>query len=179
MKAPALVSCVLGLSLVSACSATVGVTPAGGIPQVGGVVVGAPGVGEDVHFIQADDYFVSDSAYESGWIRPVLAKMKQPPVAGTKNEAQFFLVNEAKDLWTAHFWRTRLAVQTDMAVGNLLVCFEGNSVDDVYRAPANKEQARTGAWFLGRVTDVSDLFKNVVSIAQYKCGLDAARAPVQ
>jgi hypothetical protein len=134
---------------------------------------------EDRHWIQADDYFISEQPYRQGWIYVSLAKVKQQPAAKTKGEGQFFRLRDSKDLWTKNFWITRPATEADLQIGALAICFEGNSRDGVYGAPANKDSARTSNWFMGRVTDTSDLFKGTVRIDTYNCSPEALRVPVQ
>lgn len=135
--------------------------------------------GDDRHWFQADDYLISDRPYEQGWIYVELSKLKQPATAQTKGEGQFFNLHDSKDQWTKYFWKTRPAEEADLQVGALAVCFKGNSRDSVYRAPANKSNARTGNWFMGRVTDTSDLYKGTVQIDTYRCSPDALRVPVK
>lgn len=135
--------------------------------------------GEDRHWIQQDDYFISDRAYEHGWIYVSLAKMKQSPTTKTKGEAQFFRLHDSKDLWVKYFWKTRTAEEADIQVGALVICFEGNGKDNTYHAPENKNSARTANWFMGRVTDTSDLYKGSVRIDTYNCSPEAIRVPVQ
>jgi hypothetical protein len=135
--------------------------------------------GDDRHWFQADDYLISERPYERGWIYVELSKLKQPATAQTKGEGQFFNLHDSKDQWTRYFWKTRPAEETDLQVGALAVCFEGNSRDSVYRAPENKSNARTGNWFMGRVTDTSDLYKGTVQIDTYRCSPDALRVPIK
>jgi len=134
---------------------------------------------EDRHWIQPDDYFISERPYEHGSIGVSLAKMKQPSTAKTKREAQFFRLHDSKDIWVKYFWKTRLAEEGDIKVGALVICFEGNGKSNVYYAPENKNSARTARWFMGRVTDTSDLYKGAVQIDRYNCSPEAIRVPVQ
>ena len=57
--------------------------------------------------------------------------------------------------------------------------WSGNMVQDVYSPPATKDSARQYAWFLGRVTDTSDLFKGYAKIDTYKCSTGALRTPLR
>ncbi|MBI5047480.1 MAG: hypothetical protein HZB54_00825 [Deltaproteobacteria bacterium] len=134
---------------------------------------------EDRHWIQPDDYFISERPYEHGWIYVSLAKMKQSSTAKTKGEAQFFRLHDSKDLWIKYFWKTRFAEETDIQIGALVICFEGNNRDNIYRAPENKNSARAANWFMGRVTDTSDLYKGAVRIDTYSCSPEAIRVPIQ
>ena len=120
----------------------------------------APAVGEDRHFIQSDDFFISEQPMgENAWIYVTLAKMTQPPNAQTKGEAEFFKIKDGNSLWTKYLWRTRIARPDEIRLGALMIMFNDNNQNDVYRAPAEKSAARQGAWFLARITDTSDLYK--------------------
>ncbi len=153
--------------------------PAGGTATAAGSPLSAVDSKEDAHWIQADDYFVSQRAYERGWIRVQLAKMKQPVPAGAEGKALFFMINDGSERRSAHFFRTRPAVQADLALGTLLVCFEDNRRDKIFRAPRDKDQARPGRWYLARITDLSDLAKGYATLSgHYHCAPDALRAIV-
>jgi hypothetical protein len=152
------------------------ILPGAGAPASAAPATGeAPGPGEDRHWVQADDYFIAEEAWQSGWIHVGLAKMKQAPSAQSKREARFFRLNDSKDVWTAHFWRTRIADRGDLALGQFGICFEGSNQSGAYEAPAGKDAARTGSWFMGKITDLSDLYKGVVRVDTYKCALGNVR----
>ncbi len=138
-------------------------------------VPAGPRVGEDQHYLQADDFFVADRAPEGGWVAAHLAKQRVAPTPGTKGQGQYFRLDESRDVWTEHAWLTRPASAADLRVGALAFCFEGQMVDGVYSAPSSKDQARTGSWFAGRVTDTSDGFKGVYRLDTYNCKLSAMR----
>lgn len=108
---------------------------------------------EDEQWIQTDDYFIADQEYRQGWISVHLAKMTAAPTSTTKNEAQFFRLDQSKDFWTTNYWKTRVASSADLQIGTLLICFQGNGHDGVYQAPRDKQNARTNTWFMGRLTD--------------------------
>jgi hypothetical protein len=135
----------------------------------------AYGPGEDRHWIQADDYFVSDRPWQSNWMYVHLAKMKRPASAESKDQALFFQLDNSRDVWTQHYWRTRPAAPGELALGALVLCFNDDSRDGVYHAPPSKDRARTGAWFMGKITDVSDAYKHVVKIDVYNCAMNAVR----
>lgn len=145
-------------------------------PVVASPRVGGPGQ-EDRHWMQPDDYFIAEQPYRQGWMYVGLAKIKQQAGTKTKGEAQFFRLQDSKDLWTKYFWVTRAATEADLQLGALAVCFEGNAHDNVYAAPVNKDEARTERWFMGKVTDNSDLYKGRVRIDTYNCTPDAIRVP--
>jgi len=143
----------------------------------GGAPAGAAyAAGEDRHWMQADDYFISEHPWTSNWIYVHLAKMKRAPGPDTKGQALFFQLSDSREVWTQHYWRTRPARPADLELGAMVLCFHGNMQSSVYRAPPTKDRARTALWFLGRITDVSDKFKRVVRVDTYSCGFDAVRA---
>ncbi len=126
----------------------------------------APAAGEDRHYIQADDFFISEQPLgENAWIWVTLAKMTTPPSQQSKREAEFFRIKDGNSLWTKYFWRTRPARPDEIKLGTLMIMFNDNNQHDVYRAPEDKSSSRQGAWFLARVTDVSDLYKGYATVS--------------
>jgi len=117
---------------------------------------------------------VSETPWSQGWIYVHLAKLIQP-AKPPSNEAQFFQLDNSREVWTANHWKTHPADPSELALGTLVLCFNDNQRDHLYNAPANKDAARTGAWFLGKVTDLSDVPRGWARIDSYKCMLDAIR----
>jgi len=153
---------------------------AGGGAAATGSTIAKVDAREDAHWVQADDYFMANRAFKQGWLRVFLAKMKEPPKAGGDGEALFFVIRDGGDERSAHFYRTRPAVKTDLVLGALLICFENNKRHNVYEAPKSKDNARPGAWWIGRITDLSDMDKGYATLAgSYHCAPDALRAIVE
>lgn len=120
----------------------------------------------DKHFVYADEVFVDDQPFTGeGYHYVQLAKVKQAPTAESKGQGQYFPLVTGKELWTSHAWTSRIAVPADMVLGQTVIVFNDNNKDSVYHAPDEKKQARTGGWFICRITDVSDLFKQQVTVA--------------
>jgi hypothetical protein len=195
MSRRSLLLTVVAILPLAGCAAEIAASP-GSMPTVGASATlpgptaaepGAPvaagpayGPNEDRQWFQPDDYLISDQPYESGYIYVKLAKMKQAPSPASKNEGLFFSLTESKDIWTPYFWRTRPAEQPDLVMGAQIICFEGNGdSNSVYQAPRDKENARRDAWFLSRITDLSDLYKGAVGVDTYKCSPAALRVPVR
>jgi len=133
----------------------------------------------DAHFIQPADYFISQNDFPGqGYIWVNLAKVITPPSAKTKNEGQFMIVESGKELWTKYFWKSRIASKSEIKIGKLIIAFDNNKTDDVYCAPENKEDARTGSWFMAKITDTTDTYKGYVMVSGgYKVSLDNIRIP--
>jgi hypothetical protein len=138
-------------------------------------VPAGPRVGEDQHYFQGDDFLIGDRAIDGGWTYVYLAKQRVAPTPGTKGQGQYFQLQESRDVWTEHAWLTRPATAGDLRIGSAAFCFEGNSSDGAYGPPRSKDDARTGHWFAGRITDTSDAFKGVFRIDTYNCQLSAMR----
>jgi hypothetical protein len=147
--------------------------PAGSVVPVGS----GPG-GQDRHWIQSDDYFISEEPWTQGWMWVRLAKLQQA-ASGASPEAKFFQLDTAREIWTAHFWVTRPAGPGELRLGMVAICFNDNQRDAVYQAPITKDAARTGNWFMGKVTDTSDAHKGWVRVADYNCAIDGVRVPAR
>lgn len=122
--------------------------------------------GEDEHYIQLDDYFISDEPLgQHSWIWVGLAKMVTPPSAATKKEAEFFQVKDGNKVWIKNYWQTRRAQKVELKLGTVVVAFNDHRQDDIYSAPESKETARGGSWFMAKITDLSDLYKGYVTVS--------------
>jgi hypothetical protein len=132
---------------------------------------------EDEQFIQNDDVFITRETYKNqDWIYVYLAKMTKEPTKETKQEGQFLQVIDGKSVWTKFFYVTRIATPDDLKIGTIVISPEISGEDDVYRAPENKDEARNSAWYLAKITDVSDLYKEYVTVSGgYKIRVDALR----
>ncbi len=138
----------------------------------------APGK-EDAHFLFADDWFVADRAYPNhGWIYVYLGKRLRAPAEASRNEGQYLKVGDGKEIWTAHAWRSRPAVAADLTLGATIIIFEHHSVDGVYQAPKDRQDARHGSWFMSKITDLDQMFKQVVRAGNYHAHLGAIRIPL-
>lgn len=129
----------------------------------------------DVHFLQADEYLVSEKAFNggSGWERCHLAKLLTPATKETKGEAEFFIVaggSRGEKMWTKHYARTRPASQAEVKLGAMLYHIDGGLDDagEVYLSPKDRETMLEHTWFVGTITDTSTLYKGFVSLSGYK-----------
>jgi hypothetical protein len=133
-----------------------------------------PAGDEDEHWFTGDDYLVSAKPYEG---RPRLfikmGKMMTPPAEGTKSEARFLLAS-GKEMWTAHYWRSRIATDGDVSLGAMVFCPQGGG-----RPPDSKAHARRRTWLLGAITDMSDRYKGVVAVGHRDCEVRALRIPIR
>jgi len=124
--------------------------------------------GEDRHFIQDDDYFISRDRDLSGneWIYVEIAKMMEPANSDTKGEAKFMTVPGGNEVWTQYYWQSRpVQAEGEIKLGTVVICSE-LSDNSVYIAPRNSDEARVNhAWFMAKVIDMSKLYKGVVKVS--------------
>lgn len=133
---------------------------------------------DDDHFIQKDDYFISTTALEKNpYISVSLAKMVTEPSTRSKGEAEFFKVIDGSNIWTRHYYQSRIARDGEIKLGTIVMAFEGRTDDTgVYIAPETKEEARGASWFLAKITDASDLYRGYVTVSgNYKVNLKNLR----
>jgi len=140
----------------------------------------APRGGDDGHFIQSDDYFISNEQLgEHSYIYVDLAKMVTPPSGGTKGEGEFMKVHGGQNKWTSHIWQSRIASSSELRLGMHFIAFHDNNQKGVYEAPNKKDRARGGTWWYAKITDMSDTYKGFVTVSgNYKVGLNNIRIPI-
>lgn len=119
----------------------------------------------DDHYIQPDDYFISDGPLEGhSWIRIQVAKMMEAPNANTNGEAKFLVVKNGKEMWTKNYWQTRIAGENELKLGTPVIMFDYSS-GDIYIPPKKREDARTRNWFMAKITDTSTIYKGHVLVS--------------
>jgi hypothetical protein len=136
---------------------------------------------EDEHYIQPDDYFISKDAFkDQDWVYVFLAKQQEAPKPQTKGEAKFMQVGDGKNVWTKNYWMTRKATKEALKIGTVVIMLDAAGAEDIYRSPESKEEARTANWFIAKITDVSDLYKEYVTVSGgFKVKIDAIRVIVK
>lgn len=132
--------------------------------------------GEDSHWIQDSDVFFLEAPWTSDYAGVLLGKVLTPATAASKNEAKIFALASSKEVWSPHVYRTRVAQPGDYTLGRTLICFDDNLRDDTYLPPLDKDSARTGSWWIGKVTDTSDAYKDIARVATFNVRRDACRA---
>ena len=135
---------------------------------------------DDAHFIQPDDYFINNEDLGShSYIYVSLAKMVTTPSSNTKDEGEFMKVRDGQNLWTNHFWQSRIASRNELKLGMHFIAFHDNHQKGIYQAPLKKDRARGGTWWYAKITDMSDTFKGYVTVSgNYKVGLGNIRIPI-
>lgn len=135
---------------------------------------------EDAQYIQPDDFFITKEEFKNqAWIHVHLAKQLTPPSPKTKNEAEFLQVHDGNKVWTKFYYSTEIVKPNDLKIGTVVIMADLGT-EDGYRAPENKDEARTCSWFIAKVTDVSDLYKGIVTVSGgYKIKVDAIRVSVK
>jgi hypothetical protein len=134
----------------------------------------------DGHHIDSDIIYISKEPFKgSGWIYVKTAKTVTPASAKTKNEGLYMTTSDGDEIWTKHFWKTRIASEKELKTGLIVIAFE-RSEDDVYVSPENKSQAISDNWFMAKITDMSDRHKGYVTVSGgYKISLENIRIAVK
>lgn len=134
---------------------------------------------DDDHFIQKDDFFISDNELGNyRYIYVQLAKMVTEPSERTKNQGEFFTIPDGRNKWTKYYYKTRIAKEDEIRLGKVFISFEGNH-HEVYGKPDSKEGARSHRWFMAKITDTSDMYRGFVTVSgNYKIALDNLRVIV-
>ncbi len=130
----------------------------------------------DKHYLQGDDYFISDTDLEGhSWITVKVAKMMEAPTANTNGEAKFLIVKDGKEVWTKYFWQTRIARPDEIKLGTVVIMYD-YSTGGIYVPPKKREDARVHNWFMAKVTDVSTAYKGYVLVSGgYNVGIESIR----
>lgn len=139
-------------------------------PQSGTVSTGAsiPSAGSDIHFIQQDDYFITNETFDDNDIvETFIGKMMVPASESTKYQGQFLRVYDGKQIWIKHYAKTRVATAADLALGNVVYyCSQSGFHDDesnyIFSPPENITDSRNSVWCKARITDLSETFKGIV-----------------
>ena len=119
----------------------------------------------DAHYIQPDDYFISDRPLEGhSWIQIRIAKMIEAPGQNTNGEAKFLRVSDGKEIWTRNYWQSRIASESEIKLGAVAIMFDYSS-GNIYTPPKERDDARTHNWFMAKITDTSTMYKGHVLVS--------------
>lgn len=73
-----------------------------------------------------------------------------------------------------------MALKDELKIGLQVIVPELIGGNGLYRAPDTKEEARNGAWFVAKITDVPDMYKGYVTVSGgYKVAFDALRVAIK
>ena len=133
----------------------------------------------DQHYISPDsEYFAAEQDYTGGWQYVVLTRVLRPASDTTHGEAQFLSLGGNKTagerFWSAYFWKTRVAKPDDLKVGKVVFMADLGE-GEIYRAPHSRQETLENRWFMGTITDVSDLYKQEVRVGEFRININAIR----
>jgi len=127
---------------------------------------------EDAHWFQPDDYLTSEKPLENRRLdRLLVAKQTRPP---DQHHEASFLTADGQLRTTTQFWATHIARPEELVLGRLAFCPGDYNVRDA-KPPPTKRDAKLGWWFAGRITDISELARGSVRVADGNCELAAVR----
>ncbi len=86
-----------------------------------------------------------------------------PPSPQTKNQGQFMRVRDGQAIWTSRWYMTRPLVQGEpVQLGQQILFFRGPAPYNAFTGPGSHQDALNGNWTATTVTDLSNLFKNII-----------------
>lgn len=136
---------------------------------------------EDQHYLKTGHWIIGDKKLPER--RHAYVAVGAPitvPSAETKGDGQFINAKDGHTTWTRHAWRTRPATKADIKLGTYVFMVHKKDQDGNYRAPTSRAEAITSTWWVAKVTDTSELYKNVVQVAgDYRVRLDGARVIIK
>ena len=135
----------------------------------------------DKHFVQHDDYFVyEEQLTNQEWIYVQLGKLITPATLETKNQAEFLLTQSGQKRWMKYWTKSRIASKEELKLGTAVICFDATDDEGIYRVPENTQEARSGVWFMARITDTSEMFKGYVLVSGgFKVSLNNLRITIK
>src|SRR5512136_1931999 len=92
-----------------------------------------------------------DSEY---WV----AKIVTSASSATKNEAEVVYLEDGKRAWAKYVIPSRRAAKSDLAVGAIVFFLSGSLRE---RDTMAAEEYRKAKWWLGRISSVDELYKNI------------------
>jgi hypothetical protein len=102
-----------------------------------------------------------------------LAKVQTAASAATKNQAEVIWIENGRKEWVNYVIESRKATKDEIKVGTIAFFPSGwNNYDTM-----DQDNYRKTSWILGRVTDVSDLFKGRVEISGNSFNVALLRVP--
>jgi hypothetical protein len=96
--------------------------------------------------------------------------MLQAPSAQTRGEGLFLVLGPGagyaagQRVWTRFYWRTRIATPEDIRLGKDVFASDLTQ-DGIYRQPNDRQESLNAGWWTGAITDLTDLYKQQVTVA--------------
>lgn len=104
----------------------------------------------------------------------LVAKVLTEPTEGTKNEGEFLFINRGTSRWTPWYFESYKPDPSELELGQkVFVCGNGRTSSSALTA----DNYRDAWWYIGRITELDELFKDVVQIDGKPYQLGAIRLP--
>lgn len=91
----------------------------------------------------------------------LLAKILTPASEATKGEAEFLFVDSGEVKWTSWYFNSRIPEASELELG-MTVLYPYNGM--AHFGDLDERGYRTSWWYTGRITDLDELYKDVVGI---------------
>ena len=108
----------------------------------------------------------------------LLSSLVTAPSDTTKGEGEYMVLMDGQKIWAKYQYRTRQAIKEDLKVGTIVIVADKNN-EGLYQIPENRAEVVRIGWFMGTITDLTDLYKNEVSVSgEFRVQPDALRVIV-
>lgn len=105
----------------------------------------------------------------------LVAKVLTKPSGSSKNQGEFLFIGNGEKAWTPYFFETRIPNKNELQLGmQVFYCGWGRSGSK----DLTSDSYRESWWYVGRITDLDELFKDIVIIDGQTFQLAAVRLPV-
>jgi len=106
----------------------------------------------------------------------LIAKNLTPPSADTKDEGEFLFVERGSTIWSKWYFDTYIPDKDELELGmEVFFCGSGRA----HFSPLTTSSYREATWYVGRLTDLDELFKDIVYINGDPYQLASVRLPVE
>ncbi len=135
------------------------------------------GQATDLHYIEDDDFFVSEVALgDNPFMIVKTAKLINPPTQASKMQGQFMLTGEGTQIWTKNYFSTKIGKLAALKPGSVVIYFESKGDDGIMRGPQTDEEKRTGVWIMAKVVDLTKAPEGYIVLSnENKVGLGNIR----
>ncbi len=106
----------------------------------------------------------------------LVATTLTPASEQTKDEGEFLYVYRGESKWTPWFYESYIPAGDELSVGQW-VFYCGNGL--AHYSPMDRDSYREAWWYVGRITELDELYKGVVKIKGQAFRLEAVRLPAE
>jgi Protein tyrosine and serine/threonine kinase len=128
---------------------------------------------DDAHWLQADDYLISETPYRDGRLDGLRVAKLLGEIDHASNIGRF-LDGNARERATATHWKSHVAKPGELTIGARAAC-RADSWMLASAGPQDRAESRTQNWMLARVTDIAERAAGRVTVGDVVCQVTGVR----